>query len=63
MNNTTKLNAFNSDSSNIANIKAQHQQIMTTIINIFLILKPMIKMVIKYIFFTVFTFSKINSFT
>ena len=31
MNNTTKLNAFNSDSSNIANIKAQHQQIMATI--------------------------------
>ena len=30
MNNTTIINPFNIDNSNITNIKAQHRQIMTT---------------------------------
>ena len=31
MNNTTIINLFNIDNSNITNIKAQHRQVMTTI--------------------------------
>ena len=37
------MNTFNSDNSNIANIKTQHQEIMTTITNRILKIKPVIK--------------------
>ena len=65
MNNTAIYNTLNSDNSNIANIKAQHQQIMTTIKNRFLKFEPMIKIPIlsENTFFTVITFSNSNSFT
>ena len=65
MNNTTIINTFNSDNNIMAKIKTQHCQLMTTIANRILKFKPMIKIVIvtNYTFFTVFTFSKINSST
>ena len=37
------MNTFNSDNSNIANIKTQYQEIMTTITNRILKIKPVIK--------------------
>ena len=43
MNNTTIINTFNCDDSNIANIKTQHGQVMTTITNRILKFKPKIK--------------------
>ena len=43
MNNTTIINTLNSVNSNIAKIKAQYCQIMTTITNWFLEFKPMVK--------------------
>ena len=65
MNNTAIINTFNSDNSNIASIKTQHQQILTTITNGFVKFEPMIKMsiVIDNTFFTVIHFSNIISFT
>ena len=43
MNNTTIINILNSDNINITNIKTQYCQVMTTITNITLKFKPMIK--------------------
>ena len=43
MNDTTIANIFNSDNTNITKIKTQHHQIMTTITDKILKLKPMIK--------------------
>ena len=65
INNTKIVNTFNNDNSNIANIKTQRQQIMTTITEKFLKFKLMIKIpiVANYTFFTVITFSQSNSFT
>ena len=65
INNAAIINAFNSDNSIIANIKAQHYQVMATITNRMLKFKPMIKKPIMAdnTFFTVITFSRINSFT
>ena len=64
MNSTNIINTFNSDNSNIANIKTKHRQIMTTITNRILKFKPMIKkpIVADDIFFTIITFSRINGF-
>ena len=64
MNNTTIIDPFNSDNSNIANIKTQHCQIKKTITNGILKFKPTIKqpIVADNIFFTVITFNRINSF-
>ena len=43
MTNTTIINTFNSDNSNIAYINTEHCQIMTTIADRMLKFKPMIK--------------------
>ena len=43
MNNTTRINAFNSDNSNITYIKTQHRQIMTAITDRILKFQPIIK--------------------
>ena len=63
MNNTTVINIFNSDNINIAYIKAQNRQIMTTITNIILKFEPMTKkpLVTNHAFFTSITFSRIDS--
>ena len=63
MNNTTTNDAFNCDNRNIALIKTQHCQIMTTITNRILIFEPMIKKSIVefYTFFTVITSRRIDS--
>ena len=63
-NNATIINTFNSDNDNIANIKTQHHQIMTTIANRILKFKIMINKptVTDNTLFTVITFSKIRSF-
>ena len=63
MKNTTIINIFNIDNGNIANIKTQHCQIMTTITNRILKSEHMIKIpiVAYYSFFTANTFSSINS--
>ena len=63
MNNTTIINPFHSNNSNIANIKTQHRQIMTTITDRILKFEPIIKkpIVANYKFLTVITFSRINS--
>ena len=65
MNNATIINTFNSDNSSIAKIKTQHRQIMTAIANGNLKFEPMItkQIVADNTFFTVITFSRINSFT
>ena len=62
MNNTTIINIFNSDNSNIAYIKTQHGQMMTAIACRILKIESMIKkpIVTNHAFFPVFTFS--NSF-
>ena len=64
MHNTAIINILNSDNSNVANINTQHCQMMTTIANRDLIFKPMIKVpiVANHTFFTIITFSRINSF-
>ena len=64
MNNTTIITIFNSDNSNIAYIKTQHFQIMTTITYIILKVESMIKKLIveNHTFFAIVTLSKINSF-
>ena len=63
MNNKTVIDTFNNDNSNVAYIKTQHCQFMTTIAYRILKLELMIKkpIVTKYVFFTVITFSNINS--
>ena len=65
MNNTTVINTFNIDNSNISYIKIKHNQIMANIIYRILKLEPMIKktIVTNHTFFTVITFSNFNSFT
>ena len=63
--NVLKTSTFNSNNSNISNIiKIQHCQIMTTITNIILELKPMIKnsVMADNTLFTVTTLNRINSF-
>ena len=65
MNNTTRINIFNSYNSNIAYTKTQNHQIMATIAYRILKFEFMIKkpIVENHAFFTSITFSKINSFT
>ena len=55
MDDTTLTNPFNSDNTNVDNIKTQHRQIMTTITDRILILEPITKtpLVENYIFFAV----------
>ena len=55
---------INSDNSNIAYIKTQNRQIMTTIANIILKFQPMLKKSImtNHTIFAVATFSKISYF-
>ena len=62
MNNTTVINTFNCDNSNITYIKTQHCQIMATITYRILKFELMIKkpIVTNYTFFTAITFSNIN---
>ena len=64
MNNTTIINIFNSGDTNITYNKAQHGQIMATIVYKILKFEPMIKksMVENHALFAIVTFSKINSF-
>ena len=65
MNNTTIINTFNSDNSNITNINTKLLKIMTTITGITLKYKKMIaKTVVKNLTLcTVIIFSRIKSFT
>ena len=62
--NTTTINIFKSDNSNIAYVKTYHCQFMTTIAYRILKFESMIKKLIvaNHAFFTAITFSKINSF-
>ena len=55
MDDTTLTNPFNSDNTDVDNIKTQHRQIMTTITDRILILEPITKtpLVENYIFFAV----------
>ena len=64
MNNTTIINTFHSDISNIAYIKTQNRQIMATIACRILKFKSVIKkpLVTNPTFFTSITLSRINSF-
>ena len=64
-NNARIINIFSNDNSNVANIKTQYHQIMTTIENGILKFEPMINksIVANYTCFTVFTFNNNNSFT
>ena len=64
MNNTTRINIFNSDNSNIAYINTQHRKNMATIANRILKFESMIKkpIVANHTFFSVITFGKMNSF-
>ena len=64
MNNTTTINIFNSDNSDIAFINTPYCQIMTTIAYKILKFESIIKKPImtSYAFFTIVAFSKINSF-
>ena len=63
--NITTIYTFKSGNSNINKIESQHCQIMTSITNEILKLKPMIKMkiVTNSICFTAIDFSKIIFFT
>ena len=65
MNDIELTSIFNSDDSNISDIKTQHYQIMATITYRILKLEPMTEKptMANYTFFTVATFSNINSFT
>ena len=65
MNNTTIINTFNSDNSNITNINTKLLKIMTTITGITLKYKKMIakKVVTNLTLCTVIIFSRIKSFT
>ena len=65
MNNATIINTFNSDNINMPKIKIQHRQIMTTITNRILKFEPILKIPIVACktFYTVITFSNIDSFT
>ena len=62
MNNITIINPFTSHNKNISNIKIQHCQIMTTITNIILEFKSMIKkpIVPNHAFFTFITFGRMR---
>ena len=60
VNNTTTINNFNSDKSNIANSKTQYRQIMRTVKSKLMIKKPVVT---DKAFFTDINFSQINSFT
>ena len=62
MNNTTIINTFKIDISNIAKSKTQPCQIMATITNRILKFEPIIKILIvtNYALFTIISFSKIN---
>ena len=64
-NTTTTISTFHGDNSDITHIKAQYCQIMTMITKGILKFEPVIKIpiVANYAFFTVITFSNINSFT
>ena len=64
MNNTSIINIFNSDNSNIAYIKTKHFQVMTTIEYRILKFESVITktIVLNHAFFAVLTFSKIDSF-
>ena len=64
MNNTTIINIFNNDNSNIAYIKIQNCQVIVTITYRILKFETMIKKttVTNRAFFTSITFNKINSF-
>ena len=64
MNNTTIINIFNSDNSNIVYIKTQNRQIMTNIAYRILNFEPTIKKSIEtnHALFAVVTFSRTNSF-
>ena len=64
MNNTTIINIFSIDNSNIAYNKTRHCLIMTTIAYRILKFKPMIKkpIVAYHAFFAVATFSKVSYF-
>ena len=65
MKDTSMINFFNSGNRNIAKIKSQHHQVITTITSEIMKLKPTIKIpiVTNDTFFTVITFSEINFFT
>ena len=63
MKDTSMINFFNSGNRNIAKIKSQHHQVITTITSEIMKLKPMIPVVTNDTFFTVITFRKINFFT
>ena len=64
MNNTTIINIFNCDNSNITRSKTLHLPVMTTITDIILKLKSMVKnpIVNNHTFFTVITYININTF-
>ena len=64
INNATTINTFNSDDSDVANIKTQHRQTPTTITNGILIFESMIKktILVSYTSFTIITFTNINYF-
>ena len=61
VNNTTIIDTFNSDNSNITKTNARLSQLMTTIANKILKFEPTINLSKKanYLFFTVITFSNI----
>ena len=63
--NSISLKCVLRDDRNMANIKTQHHQIVTTITNRFLKMKPMVKVPVmaNNAFFTAITFSKIGFFT
>ena len=65
MNDIKLTNTFNSDDSNISDIKTQHCQVMATITYRISKLEPMTEKptIANYTFFTAATFSNINSFT
>ena len=64
MNNTRIINHFNSDNRNIAYIKIQDFQMMTTVACRILKFESMTKksIVENHVFFTFITFSRVNSF-
>ena len=65
MTKTTIINLFNSDNSNIVHVKIHYHQIMMTVTDRILKFETMTKksIVTDNTFFTVITFSRLNSFT
>ena len=63
MSNTTIINTFYRDNSNITKIKTQHRQIMASIINRIVKFKPMIKraIVTNYTFYTAYILLRLIS--